>query len=237
MSVLEPSSRAPGLYLGPGVELPDDVDIGAHVVIHAGVRIGAGCRVQSGAVIGKQLVLGALSTARSLDADALTVLEPGAAVGCHAVIVAGASVGEGAVVGDHTLIREHARMEAGSVLGSWAALGRGVRLGARSKVMNYSFIAPSSTVEEDVFVGPRVTTTNDPTLGRHGPADVIRGIALRRGCRIAASVTFLPGVEVGEEALVGAASLVTHDVPARMVVLGTPARVVRAVEPDDLLVR
>lgn len=236
MRALELSPRAPGLCLGPGVELPDDVELGAHVVIHAGVRIGAGCRIQSGAVIGKQLVLGALSTTPAPDADAVTVLERGAAVGCHAVIVAGASVGEGAVVGDHTLIREHARMEADSVLGSGAALGRGVRLGARSKVMNYSGISHSSMVEEDVFVGPRVTTTNDPTLGRHGSADAIRGNTLRRGCRIASSVTFLPGVEVGEEALVGAASLVTHDVPARMVALGTPARVVRAVAPDELLV-
>jgi acetyltransferase-like isoleucine patch superfamily enzyme len=228
MTGLEPSPRAPGLYVGRDVDIPDDAVIGAHVVIHAGVRIGAGCTIQDGAVVGKQLVLGPLSTTPAPVAS-VTRLGDGAAVGCHAVIVAGAWIQVNAVVGDHALVREEAYMEEGSVLGSWCGLGRGVRLGARSKLMSYSGVGFGCVVEEDVFIGPRLTTTNDPTLGRHGDEDVIRGSVFRRGCRIAASVTVLPGVEIGEEALVGAASLVTRDVPARTLVMGSPARVVRAV--------
>jgi acetyltransferase-like isoleucine patch superfamily enzyme len=234
MSELRESRRAPGLYLAPGVEVPDDAVIDPYVVIHAGVRIGGGCRIQSGAVIGKRLVLGRYSTTPALADELETILEPGAVVGCQAVIVAGAWLGAGAVVGDHTIVREGARLGPEAVLGAYGAIGHGVHVGARSKVMNYTGLGRGSVVEEDVFCGPRVTATNDPTLGRHGAADVIRGVALRRGCRIASSVTFLPGVEVGEEAVVGAGSLVTHDVPARMVAMGTPARVVRAVAPGEL---
>jgi acetyltransferase-like isoleucine patch superfamily enzyme len=231
VSGLEPSGRAPGLYIAPDVVLPDDVAIGAHVVIHSGVRIGPGCTIQDGAVLGKRLVLGRLSRSPALEDVAETVIEAGAAVGCHAVIVAGASIGANAVVGDHALMREQARMDADSVLGSWCGLGRGVRVGARTKLMSYSGLGHGCEAEEDVFIGPRLTTTNDPTLGRHEGEDVIRGCILRRGSRIAASVTLLPGIEVGEEALVGAASLVTRDVPARTLVMGTPARVVRSLVP------
>jgi acetyltransferase-like isoleucine patch superfamily enzyme len=96
-------------------------------------------------------------------------------------------------------------------------------------------VGHGSVVEEDVFIGPRLTTTNDPTLGRHRGADVIRGNVFRRGCRIASSVTLLPGVEIGEEALVGASALVTRDVPGGMLAMGVPARAVRPVKPEELL--
>jgi UDP-2-acetamido-3-amino-2,3-dideoxy-glucuronate N-acetyltransferase len=68
--------------------------------------------------------------------------------------------------------------------------------------------------------------TNDPTAGRRG-GEELRGAVLRRACRIGGGAVLLPGVEVGEEAFVGAGAVVTRDVPARMVAFGVPARVVR----------
>ena len=58
---------------------------------------------------------------------------------------------------------------------------------------------------------------------------------LRRACRIGGGAVLLPGVEVGEEAFVGAGAVVTRDVPARTVVVGVPARAVREVAPEELL--
>jgi acetyltransferase-like isoleucine patch superfamily enzyme len=97
---------------------------------------------------------------------------------------------------------------------------------------------PSFTlIEDDVFVGPGVTSTNDDTMGRHDKAMRLRGATLRRACRVGGNVVLTPGVQVGEEAFVAAGAVVTRDVPARAVVMGVPARVVREVPDEDLLER
>jgi acetyltransferase-like isoleucine patch superfamily enzyme len=233
MSGLVPSDRAPGLLLGPGVELPGDVALGGHVIIYGGVVIEPGCRIQDGAVIGKQRLVS--PTARS-SAPAVeeTVLERGAAVGCNAVIVAGARLGAGAVVGDHSTIRERVVLEAGAVVGSGSGIGPGCRIGAGSRLMPGALLAIDTAIEAGVFCGPRLIVTNDPAMGRQGPGVVHPVTTLRRGCRIAANVTLLPNVEIGEEAVVGAGSVVTRSVAPRTVVVGAPARVLREVRVDEL---
>ena len=88
-----------------------------------------------------------------------------------------------------------------------------------------------------MFVGPGVCMTNDRTMARHGPEYELRGRALRRACRVGGAAVLLPGVEVGEEAFVAAGAVVTRDVPARAVVMGVPARVLREVPDEDMLER
>jgi acetyltransferase-like isoleucine patch superfamily enzyme len=92
-------------------------------------------------------------------------------------------------------------------------------------------------LEDHVFVGPCVVTTNDDTMARHAPGAPLRGPLLRRACRIGGGAVLVPGVEVGEEAFVAAGAVVTADVPPRAVVMGVPARVVRRVADEDLLER
>ena len=79
-------------------------------------------------------------------------------------------------------------------------------------------------------------TTNDDTMGRMPDGYAMRGATLRRACRIGGGAVLVPGVEVGEEAYVAAGAVVTANVPARAVVMGVPARVVREV-PDDAAAR
>jgi acetyltransferase-like isoleucine patch superfamily enzyme len=223
-----PPDRAPGLVLGDGVRLGEGVRFGAHVVVHAGARIAAGAVIQDGAVIGKAPALGRHSRAARPAGGAATVVEAGAVVGCHAVIVAGAHIGPGAVVADHVLVREGARLEEAAVVGHGGTVGVRVVIGARSKLMSFATLPPGTLIEEDVFIGPCFIVTDDPTMGRHeGQPGVVRPPALRRRCRVAASVTLLPGVEIGEDALVGAGSLVTRDVPPGATVAGNPARILR----------
>ena len=222
--------------MGEGVLLPPTVEIGGNVVIHDGTLIGGEARIQDGAVIGKPLALGAHSSALR-DAPPPAELGSGVTVGAGAVIVAGANIGNGAVVADQSHIRERAEIGESSVVGRGTAVDNDVTIGARVRIQTGCYITAFSTIEDDVFVAPGVTLTNDDTMGRHGTDHELRGPTLRRGCRIGGGAVLVPGVEVGEEAFVAAGAVVARDVPARAVVMGVPARHVREVTDEDLLER
>ena len=153
------------------------------------------------------------------------------------MVVAGATIGDGAIVGDQAQVRERATIGAGSVVGRGSAVDNDVTVGERVRIQTGCYITAFSTIEDDVFVAPGVTLTNDDTMGRHGPDHPLRGATLRRACRVGGGAVLVPGVEIGEEAFVAAGAVVTEDVPARAVVMGVPARVVREVPDEDLLER
>jgi acetyltransferase-like isoleucine patch superfamily enzyme len=232
--VLRPSDRAPGLLLGDGARLPDSAEIGGNVVIHAGTVIGEGVRIQDAAVVGKPLALGPRSTAPREVPPAAEVGD-GAMVCAGAVVVQGASVGPRAILWDQSHVRERARVGEGTVIGRGSALDNDVDIGARVRIQTGCYITAYSTIEDDAFVAPGVTFTNDHTMARHGPDHEVRGATLRRACRVGGGVVLLPGVEVGEEAFVAAGAVVTRDVPARTLVKGIPAKPARDVPEDELL--
>jgi acetyltransferase-like isoleucine patch superfamily enzyme len=213
-----------------------DVTFGAHVVVHDGVVIGDGVTIQDGAVLGKPPKLAGRSTAPRGGLDAL-VLEDGVVVCAQAIVFAGAHIGAGAIIGDQAFVRERARIGAGTVIGRASGVDNDVVVGEHVRVQSQVYLTAYSVVEDDVFVGPCAMTTNDDTMARHAPGVPLRGATLRRACRVGGGAVLLPGVEIGEEAFVAAGAVVTSDVPARKVVMGVPARVVRDVPEEDLLER
>jgi acetyltransferase-like isoleucine patch superfamily enzyme len=230
---LQPDPRGPGLMLGAGVEIGPGVSFGAYVVVHAGTVIGEGCVIEDHAVLGKRPRLAPGSSA----AGAVGGLRLGAEakVCCGAVVFAGADIGAGAIVGDQAYVRERSRVGPGSVIGRGSVVDNDVQVGARVRVQTSVYLTAFTVVEDDVFVGPGATTTNDDTMNRHGPERPLRGAILRRACRVGGGTVLTPGVEVGAEAFVAAGAVVTRDVPPGAVVMGVPARVLREVPPEDLL--
>ena len=230
---LRADPRAPGLHVGDGVTIAEDAILGAHVTIHAGTEVGAGCVIEDGVVLGKRprrlgAVVGELPA---------LVLGPGVTVCAGAVVLAGARIDAGALLGDQSFVRERAHIGADTVIGRGSAVDPDVSVGVRVRVQTNVYITGASVVEDDVFIGPGVCMTNDDTMARHPPAQPLRGAMLRRACRIGGGVVLVPGVEVGEEAFVGAGAVVTRDVPPRTVVIGSPAREWRRVTDDELLER
>ncbi len=232
---LSPDARAPGLMLGDQVQVGAGVFFGAHVVVHSGTLIGDGCVIEDHAVLGKRPRLARRSPAR-VEVRELQ-LGDRVTVCAGAVVLAGATVGEGAILGDQSFVRERSQIGPGSVIGRGSVVDNDVRVGARVRVQTDVYLTAFTVVEDDVFLGPGATTTNDDTMSRHGPQMPLRGAILRRACRVGGGAVLTPGVEIGEEAFVAAGAVVTRDVPPRAVVMGVPARAVREVPEEDLLER
>ena len=124
-----------------------------------------------------------------------------------------------------------------SKIGTFVEIQKGVRIGSRVKISSHSFICEGVTVEDEVFIGHGVMFTNDKYPRATNDTGELQGEAdwvciptfIKRGASIGSNVTILCGVTIGERALVGAGSVVTHDVPAGAVVVGNPARMIRTI--------
>ena len=232
--MLRPDPRAPGLHVGDDVRIGSEVSFGAHVTVHAGTVIGSGCVIEDNVVLGKRP---RLATHSSAARSKLAPLELGerVTVGAGAIVFAGSAVGERALLGDQSCVRERVTVGAGSVIGRGTLVENDVAIGERVRIQSNVYVTALSTIEDDVFVGPCASTTNDDTMARHDETYSLRGATLRRACRVGGSAVLTPGVEIGEEAFVGAGAVVTRDVAPRAVVIGVPARVIREVGEDDLL--
>ncbi len=226
-----------GAYVADDAILGEDVVVGHGAVVYGGTRIGSGCVIEPHAVLGKRPRLRpGSSAARAAGADPL-VIEDGATICAGAILYAAARVGSRAIVGDQSQLRERATIGPDSVLGRGSSIDFDVSVGARVLIQTGVYVTGGSVVEDDVFLGPGVLTTNDHAMGRHAPGEPLQGPVFRRACRVGGGAILLPGVEIGEEAFVAAGALVTRDVAPRAVVMGAPARVVRRVGDEDLLER
>jgi acetyltransferase-like isoleucine patch superfamily enzyme len=225
------------VHVGPGVAIGDDCAIGDHVVIHEGTRLGAGCVVADFAVLGKRPQLAKTSTAASSgDELAPLLLGSGCKVGSHTVLMAGTTFGEDCIVGDRAAVRERCAIGDRVVVGGAVTVENDTTISSRTKVQAGAYVTAYVTIEEDVFIAPMVVTTNDNFMGRtEKRLELMKGATIRRGARIGGGAHLLPGVEIGEEAFVATAAVVTRDVPARALVMGSPARVVREVAEEELL--
>jgi acetyltransferase-like isoleucine patch superfamily enzyme len=140
------------------------------------------------------------------------------------------------ILGDQSCVRERVEIGDDVVVGRGVLVENDTTVGARTKLQADAYVTAYSTLEDDVFVAPCVVTTNDDFMGRtERRHELIKGPTIRRGARVGGGAVLCPGVEIGEEAFVGAGAVVTKDVAPRTVVVGNPARVLRAVPDDELL--
>jgi acetyltransferase-like isoleucine patch superfamily enzyme len=204
-------------------------------IVHPGTVLGDGVKVLEHAVVGKQPSLSPRSTAKR-DPLEPTVIGDGTIVSTGAVVFAGTKIGARVILGDQSCVRERVVVGDDVVIGRGSLVENDTTIGALTKIQAEAYITAYSTLEEQVFIAPCVVTTNDNFMGRtERRHELIKGPTIRRGARIGGGAILLPGIEIGEEAFVGAGAVVTKDVDPRMLVVGNPAHVLRPVAEDELL--
>jgi acetyltransferase-like isoleucine patch superfamily enzyme len=241
-------------YKHPSVQLGTGTQHGYNTVIHENVRIGDNCRIGSGVVIHPDTIIGcnvriddnsivgklpmkaALSAITHEQQLPACVIEDDCLLGALVVIYRGCTLRSKVMIADMASAREDVEIGAYTIIGRGVTVENKVRIGQRCKIETEAYITALSEIEDGCFIAPEVTFTNDNFLGRTKERfKYHKGVTMRRGARIGANVTLLPGITIGEDALVAAGSVVTRDVPARKIVLGSPARVWRNVPPEQLL--
>ena len=204
-------------------------------IVYPGTVLGEDVRVLEHAVLGKQPTLSPRSTAKREPLPP-TVIGDGTIVSTAAIVFAGTTIGARVVLGDQSCVRERVIIGDDVVIGRGSLVENDTTIGAMTKIQADVYITAYSTLEEHVFVAPCVVTTNDNWMGRTEQRFAnVKGPTIRRGARIGGGAILCPGIEIGEEAFVGAGAVVTKDVPARVVVVGSPARVLREVPDEELL--
>jgi acetyltransferase-like isoleucine patch superfamily enzyme len=204
-------------------------------IVYPGTVLGEGCKVLDYAVVGKQPTLSPRSTAKREELPPLE-LGAGTVVSTGAVVFAGTTIGERVVVGDQACVRERCAIGDDVVIGRGSLVENDTSVGALTKIQAHAYITAYSLLEENVFIAPCVITTNDNFMGRTEKRhELVKGPTIRRGARIGGGCVLLPGIEIGEEAFVGAGAVVIRDVPPRALVVGNPARQIREVPDEELL--
>src|SRR5258706_13985833 len=210
-------------------------DIHQTAIVYPGTKLGDGVKVLEYAVVGKQPTLSPGSTAKREPLPPAEIGD-GTIVSTGAIVFAGTRIGARVILGDQSCVRERVVIGDDVVVGRGSLVENDTTIGAMTKIQADAYITAYSTLEENVFIAPCVVTTNDNFMGRTEKRHaLIAGPTIRRGARIGGGAVLCPGIEIGEEAFVGAGAVVTKDVPARMLVVGNPARVLREVSADELL--
>ena len=159
-----------------------------------------------------------------------TVIGDGSVLRSHTVVYAGNVVGKHFQTGHHAMIREENRIGDDVSVGTNSVVEHHVEIADRVRIHSQAFVPEFSTLEEGAWIGPNVVLTNALHPLCKKSKECLKGPTIKRGAKIGANSTILPYRTVGENAVVGAGSVVVEDVPANAVVAGNPARQIKSVD-------
>ena len=190
--------------------------------IYKNVTLGGGTVVEDFSLVG-------VAPRGAEDGELATVIGERAVIRSHTVIYAGNVIGRNFQTGNKVNIRESNRIGDNVSIGTLSVVEHHVEIGNGVRIHTQVFIPEFSVLEDGCWIGPNVVLTNAKYPLSPGVKDSLVGPVVRRNAKIGANATLLPGVVIGEGALVGAGAVVVRDVPPGAVVVGNPARVIRHV--------
>lgn len=190
--------------------------------VYRGVELGADSIVEDYCIIG-------VAPQGQKEGDLETVIGFGARIRSHTVIYAGNQIGKNFQTGNKVNIRELNEMGNNVSIGTLSVIEHHVRIGDDVRIHSQVFVPEYSVLDDGAWLGPNAVLTNAKYPLSPGAKDNLKGPIIKKGAKIGANVTVLPGVVIGENALVGAGSVVVKDVPDGAVVVGNPARVIKSI--------
>jgi acyl-[acyl carrier protein]--UDP-N-acetylglucosamine O-acyltransferase len=202
----------PAAIVSPNARLGNDVQVGAFSIIHENVVLGDGVIVNAFCELGVKTALG--------DGSPL-IIGCNALIRSHSIFYESSVFGDSLVTGHRVVVREKTFAGKSFQIGTASEIQGDCTIGDYVRFQSNIFVGKTVRIGSFVRIAPYVVLTNDPTP----PSEVMAGCIIEDYASVSAASTILPGVRVGRHALVAAQSCVTKDVPDRMVVAGTPARV------------
>lgn len=189
-------------------------------IICPGVKLGKDCVIEDFVIIG--------CPPRGYRAGELeTVIGDNAIIRSHTVIYAGNVIGNGFQTGNKANIRESNEIGDNVSLGTLSVVEHHVRIGNGVRIHTQVFIPEYCVLEERCWIGPNVVLTNAKYPRSKNVKESLCGVHVKKNAKIGANVTVLPGVTIGQNALVGAGSVVTKDIYKNTVVAGNPANIIK----------
>jgi len=186
-------------------------------VIYPNVKIGNNVVVEDYCIVGAPF---------KLQQDEETVIGDNAIIRSHTVIYAGNRIGNNFQTGNKANIRELNNIGNNVSIGSLAVVEHHVIIEDDVRIHTQAFIPEFSILRKHCWIGPNVVITNAKYPRSPNVKNELRGAVVEEDAKIGANATILPGLKIGEKALVGAGAVVTRDVPAGKVVAGNPAVII-----------
>ncbi|MBO0961860.1 N-acetyltransferase [Neobacillus sp. MM2021_6] len=223
--------------IGDNVTIGENVVIEENVVIGNNVSIGHNSIIKRDTKIGDFVQIGELtvlgkptSSNKKMARKPGNILDPlmigdHVTIGCNCVIYRHVKLEKGSFVGDLTSIRERVTVGEDSIVGRNAIVETNTIIGNRVTIQTGCYITADMVIEDEVFIGPCCSSSNDKYMGMGNFKH--QGPIIKRGAKIGNNATLLPAITIGENAIVGAGSVITKDVPANMTVVGNPGRVIK----------
>jgi len=161
--------------------------------------------------------------------ELLTVIGDNAIIRSHTVIYAGNHIGNDFQTGHHVLVREENEIGNQVSIGTASVVEHHVKIGNNVRIHTQAFVPEMSILEDGAWIGPNAVITNAAYPLSPNVKQELKGAIVKKNAKVGANATLLPGVTIGENALVGAGAVVTKDVPPNKVVAGNPAKVINDV--------